>query len=215
MTNYPRDEFDRVPEFNTRVGSHHANGWAQAAASDDKGGKFRWVALAAVVVLLVGAVSYFFFGPNSQGQLLGSTTSPTPNITHSAPSSSPTPSESPTPSSTIDDAEVLFGQLVGIYNGAEIPGIASGAQELLAENDFVNSYTDDWVRTEQESAVYYTAETYRVTAEKLAQVLGIDEVHQTTNIPNRLTVVLGADDPLEFASQGPLETESGTVLETE
>ena len=196
MTNYPRDEFDRVPEFNTRVGSHHANGWAQAAASEGKGGKFRWVAMAAVLVLLVGAVSYFFFGPNGQIQLLGSSPSEAVAVSESAESASPTPTVSPTPSSTIDDAEVLFGQLVGVYNGAGIAGIASQTQEVLLENDFVNSYTDDWVRMEQESAVYFTAETYRTTAEKVAEVLNIDEVYQTSNIPNRITVVLGADDPL-------------------
>ncbi|MCW4466499.1 LytR C-terminal domain-containing protein [Glutamicibacter sp. MNS18] len=196
MTNYPRDEFDRVPEFNTRVGSHHANGWAQAAASEGKGGKFRWVAMAAVLVLLVGAVSYFFFGPNGQIQLLGSSPSEAVAVSESAESASPTPTVSPTPSSTIDDAEVLFGQLVGVYNGAGIAGIASQTQEVLLENDFVNSYTDDWVRMEQVSAVYFTAETYRTTAEKVAEVLNIDEVYQTSNIPNRITVVLGADDPL-------------------
>ena len=50
MTNYPRDEFDRVPEFNTRVGSHHAHGWAQSATSKSTEGKLLWVVLAAVVV---------------------------------------------------------------------------------------------------------------------------------------------------------------------
>ncbi|WP_431711179.1 LytR C-terminal domain-containing protein [Glutamicibacter uratoxydans] len=200
MTNYPRDEFDRVPEFNTRVGSHHANGWAQAAASDGKGGKFRWVAMAAVLVLLVGAVSYFFFGPNGQMQLLGSSPSESPSVSQNADDaqSSPSPSASPTPSSTIDDSEVLFEQLVGVYNGAEIAGIAGFAQQALLEAGFEESYSDDWVRFEEESAVYYTVESYRTTAEKVAEVLNIDEVYQTTNIPNRLTVVLGADDPLEF-----------------
>lgn len=198
MTNYPRDEFDRVPEFNTRVGSHHANGWAQAAASKDKGGKFRWVAIAAVLVLLVGAVSYFFFGPNGQNQLMGST--PTPSSTASAsaePSSqSPSPSESPTASSTIDEDLVLYQVRVGIYNGAGVAGIAGQAQQLLLDEGFTGSFTDNWVRDETESAVYYTTEQYRMTAEKAAEVLRIEAVYQTQNIPNPVTVVLGADDPL-------------------
>lgn len=46
------------------------------------------------------------------------------------------------------------------------------------------------------SAVYYMSEAYRTTAEKAAEVLNIDEVLQTSNIPNRVTVVLGSDDTL-------------------
>lgn len=200
MTNYPRDEFDRVPEFNTRVGSHHANGWAQAATSDKKGGKFRWVAMAAVAVLLVGAVSYFFFGPNAQMRLLGSGPSESPSVSQTTESDDPSasPTASPTPSSTIDDAEVLFELLVGVYNGAEIVGIAGHAQEQLVDGGFENSYTDDWVRPEVDSAVYYTVESYRTTAEKIAEVLNIDEVYQTTNIPNRITVVLGSDNTVDY-----------------
>lgn len=198
MTNYPRDEFDRVPEFNTRVGSHHANGWAQAATAGAKGGKFRWVAIAAIVVLIVGAISYFFFGSHGGNQLLGATPSQSPSASASVdPSASPTPaSASPAPSSTIDDDEVLFGQVIGVYNGAGSAGIAGSGQRALAAENFTNTYTDAWVRSEQASAVYYTTEAYRTTAEKVAEVLNIDSVLQTQNIPNSVTVVIGTDNPV-------------------
>ncbi|MFJ2620911.1 LytR C-terminal domain-containing protein [Glutamicibacter sp. NPDC087344] len=201
MTNYPRDEFDRVPEFNTRVGSHHANGWAQSAASKSSGGKLRWVVIAAVLVVLVGAVAYFF-GPGGVKPLLGSA----PEVTESSiptpsqePSASPSETESaiPSASSTIDDDDVLFGQLVGVYNGASIAGIASAGQEALTDAGFTNVTVSNWTRPAETSTVYYTSEAYRTTAEKAAELMNIDEVLQTTNIPNRVTVVMGADDTLE------------------
>ncbi|PRB68567.1 LytR C-terminal domain-containing protein [Arthrobacter sp. MYb213] len=197
MTNYPRDEFDRVPEFSTRVGSHHAHGWAQSAAAKGKDSKLRWVVLSAIAVLLIGGVG-FFYGPSVADRLSGSestqNTEATGNETSQSPSAEPT--ESATPSSTIDDADVLYGQLIGVYNGANIAGTAGAGEELLTEADFTNIVTDNWTRDAETSTVYYMSEAYRTTAEKAAEVLGIDQVLQTQNIPNRVTVVLGADDTL-------------------
>lgn len=197
MTNYPRDEFDRVPEFSTRVGSHHAHGWAQSAAAKGKDSKLRWVVLSAIAVLLIGGVG-FFYGPSVADRLSGSESTQNTEATTNETSQSPseTPSESATPSSTIDDADVLYGQLIGVYNGANIAGTAGAGEELLAEAEFTNIVTDNWTRDADTSTVYYTSEAYRTTAEKAAEVLGIDEVLQTQNIPNRVTVVLGADDTL-------------------
>lgn len=197
MTNYPRDEFDRVPEFSTRVGSHHAHGWAQSAAAKGKDSKLRWVVLSAIAVLLIGGVG-FFYGPSVADRLSGSESTQNTEATGNETSQSPsaTPSESATPSSTIDDADVLYGQLIGVYNGANIAGTAGAGEELLTEADFTNIVTDNWTRDAETSTVYYMSEAYRTTAEKAAEVLGIDQVLQTQNIPNRVTVVLGADDTL-------------------
>src|SRR5690606_5010571 len=43
MTNYPRDEFDRVPEFSNRSGSHRENGWAAAASVGGARSGLRWL----------------------------------------------------------------------------------------------------------------------------------------------------------------------------
>ncbi|WP_404289282.1 LytR C-terminal domain-containing protein [Glutamicibacter arilaitensis] len=199
MTNYPRDEFDRVPEFSTRVGSHHAHGWAQSAAAKGKDSKLRWVVLSAIAVLLIGGAG-FFFGPGIADRLAGSepTQTSTPAENESSPEQSEEPSESATPSSTIDDADVLYGQLIGVYNGASIAGAAGAGEELLGDADFTNIVTDNWTRDAETSTVYYMSEAYRTTAEKAAEVLNIDEVLQTQNIPNRVSVVLGADDTLNL-----------------
>jgi len=201
MTNYPRDEFDRVPEFNTRVGSHHAHGWAQSAASKSTGGKLLWVVLTAVIVLVIGAAS-FIFGPQLKDSIAGSSSSESSqsqdgDAGESADSSEEaSPSESSSPSSTIDDAEVLFGQQIGVYNGASVAGVAGAGEEAMAEAGFTNIVADNWSKPADVSAVYYVSESYRTTAQKAAEVLNIDEVLQTSNIPNRVTVVLGTDDPL-------------------
>ncbi|GAA1412176.1 hypothetical protein AUR04nite_11210 [Glutamicibacter uratoxydans] len=219
MTNYPRDEFDRVPEFNTRVGSHHAHGWAQSAASKAPGGKLRWVVVAAVAVIIVGALAYFF-GPAGGAPLVsGSTPSSTQSAqqtqesqqtqdaqqtdaageTQSADpteSESPSETESPSPSMSVDDADVLFGQLVGVYNGSTTLGAASQGQAALAEAGFTNIVTGDWTKSSQTTDIYYTTEAYRATAEKIALTLGVDKVYQTSNIPNRVTVVMGSDNVL-------------------
>ena len=201
MTNYPRDEFDRVPEFNTRVGSHHAHGWAQSAASKSTGGKLLWVVLTAVIVLVIGAAS-FIFGPQLKDSIAGSSSSESSqsqdgDAGESADSSEEaSPSESASPSSTIDDAEVLFGQQIGVYNGASVAGVAGAGEEAMTEAGFTNIVADNWSKPADVSAVYYVSESYRTTAQKAAEVLNIDEVLQTSNIPNRVTVVLGTDDPL-------------------
>ena len=197
MTNYPRDEFDRVPEFSTRVGSHHAHGWAQSAASKSTGGKLRWVVLTAVLVLVIGALS-FIFGPQLKETLAtstGSDTSQTQEVT-AEPSVEPTPSESASPTSTIDDEDVLYGQLIGVYNAASVAGLANEGEDAMAEAGFTSVVADNWTRPAEVSTVYYMSESYRTTAEKAAEILNIDEVLQTSNIPNRVTVVLGSDDTL-------------------
>ncbi|ALG28112.1 hypothetical protein AOZ07_03275 [Glutamicibacter halophytocola] len=199
MTNYPRDEFDRVPEFNTRVGSHHAHGWAQSAASKSTGGKLLWVVLTAVIVLAIGVAS-FIFGPQLKDSLAGPSSDESLQSQgggESADSSQEaSPSESASPSSTIDEADVLFGQKIGVYNGANVAGVAGAGEEAMAEAGFTNIVADNWSKPADVSAVYYMSEAYRTTAEKAAEVLNIDEVLQTNNIPDRVSVVLGTDDPL-------------------
>lgn len=197
MTNYPRDEFDRVPEFNTRVGSHHAHGWAQSATSKSTGGKLLWVVLAAVIVLIVGVAS-FIFGPQLKDGVAGSSSSESSQPAQETESAQPSASESASPSSTIDDDEVLFDQRMGVYNGASLAGVAKAGKDAVTEVGFTNVVTDNWTKPAETSTVYYMSEADRTTAQKAAEALNIDEVLQTENIPNRVTVVLGSDDPLEL-----------------
>ena len=75
MTNYPRDEFDRVPEFSNRSGSHRANGWAAAAAVGGVRPGLRWLMVFGVVALLVGVFSFTAL-PKLMGDGNGKTPAP-------------------------------------------------------------------------------------------------------------------------------------------
>lgn len=209
-SNYPRDQFDRVPEYNTRVGAHHAHGWAQSAAIMPTGGKLRWVVIVAVLTLIVGAFAFMVSPQRSGDAVAGGETNSTQSTesaqptesaesaqpTEASESAQPTESETPSPSSTIDEADVLYGQQVGVYNAANIGGIAGAGQSALADAGFSSVVTNNWTRPAATSTVYYASEAYRATAEKVAEALQIDQVLQTANIPNRVTAVMGADDTL-------------------
>ncbi len=106
MTNYPRDEFDRVPEFSNRSGSHRANGWAAAAANGVRPG-LRWLMVFGVVALLVGTFSFTAL-PKLMGNGDGTTPAPVaanstgttaPDSTGPTDEGSPAPSETPGESS--------------------------------------------------------------------------------------------------------------------
>ena len=212
--NYPRDEFDRVPEFNDHVGSHRANGWAQAAAGKGPRGGLRWIVVAAVLALVVGVVA-FFAGPglkDTQAAGAGEETASSSAATQSSQESS-TPaeetsgsaaagdeeSEAPEEESSspaIDDSAVLYNQLVGVYNAAGIQNLAAQGRQVLVDAGFTQVAANQWTRPARESTVYYMAPADLETARKVADLMGIDDVLQTTNIPNRVTAVLGEDDVL-------------------
>jgi len=56
MTEYPRDQFDDVPEYRDRKGSHRAV--AEPSGGSGPSG-LTWISLAAALALVIGAFSYF------------------------------------------------------------------------------------------------------------------------------------------------------------
>ncbi|MCY1157396.1 MAG: LytR family transcriptional regulator [Citricoccus sp.] len=56
MTEYPRDQFDDVPEYRNRKGSHRAV--AEPSGGTGPSG-LTWISLAAALALVIGAFSYF------------------------------------------------------------------------------------------------------------------------------------------------------------
>ncbi|MDO5745472.1 MAG: LytR C-terminal domain-containing protein [Micrococcaceae bacterium] len=73
MTNYPRDEFDRVPEFSNRSGSHRENGWASAASVGGAQSGLRWLMAFGAIALVVGLFSFMVLP-----KLLGTSNDPAP-----------------------------------------------------------------------------------------------------------------------------------------
>lgn len=91
MTNYPRDEFDRVPEFSNRSGSHRENGWASAASVGGAQSGLRWLMVFGALALMVGLFSFMVLP-----KLMGSSNDPAPVAASTSGTQEPTdaPSES-------------------------------------------------------------------------------------------------------------------------
>ncbi|PQZ88136.1 hypothetical protein CQ018_16960 [Arthrobacter sp. MYb227] len=220
MTNYPRDEFDRVPEFSNRSGSHRANGWAAAAATSGVRPSLRWLMVFGVLALLVGVFSFTVLpkltgGGNNPPPVAGASSAPsqspsadtggseptgegsaTPSEdpTESAgPSESddPAASESPDASASTDASGVDYSQAIGVFNGAQRAGIAGTVRTTLLNAGFTNVAADTWTKKVTYSTIYYADPSYKAVAEKAGEELGITSLIQTNNIPGKVAVVLG------------------------
>lgn len=222
MTNYPRDEFDRVPEFSNRSGSHRENGWAAAASVGGTRSGLRWLMVFGAIALAVGLFSFMVLP-----QLTGSPADPatvaasssgtqeatgpsgsespsasdTPSETGQAPGESPStdPADPTESSSSAESSESPLGEDVdmsmalGVYNGAQVGGLAGKARTALLDAGFVEVAASNWTKKVTYSTVYYRSETHRATAEAAAAELGITSVMQSANIPGNIAIVLGSN----------------------
>ncbi|MFF5794410.1 LytR C-terminal domain-containing protein [Paeniglutamicibacter sp. NPDC012692] len=215
MTNYPRDEFDRVPEFSNRSGSHRANGWAAAASVGGARPGLRWLVVFGAVALLVGVFSFTALpkllndgGGKPPANVAASSSESSADKSASKGSAkesesskasdksskSAEPSESdavPSGSeSGLGDAADL-SMKVGVYNGAKKVGLAGTVRTTLLNAGFTNVSAANWSKQVTYSTVYYRDEASRATAEQAAKELGITSIVKTSNIPGSIAVVLG------------------------
>ena len=221
MTNYPRDEFDRVPEFSNRSGSHRANGWAAAAATSGVRPSLRWLMVFGVLALLVGVFSFTVLpklmgNGNNPSPVAGATSTPTETPSDESKSSEPAeetsatsttdstqsadPSETEDPlasestgaTASTDGSDVDFTQAIGVYNGAQRAGLAGTVRTTLLNAGFTNVSAETWTKKVTYSTIYYADPSYKAVAEKAGEELGITSLIQTTNIPGKVAVVLGS-----------------------
>ena len=220
MTNYPRDEFDRVPEFSNRSGSHRENGWAAAASVGGARSGLRWLMVFGALALVVGLFSFMVLP-----KLMGTSNDPAPVAASSSdstsapvspdasksPSATGEPSETPSESGSPDPGEsteasestdasasglpedVDTTMVMGVYNGAKVGGLAGQARTELLNAGFSNVSASNWTKKVTYSTVYYRSETQRATAEAAAGELGITSIMQSTNIPGNIAIVLGSN----------------------
>lgn len=211
MTNYPRDEFDRVPEFSNRSGSHRADGWAASASAGGARPGLRWLMVFGAVALLLGVFSFTALPKllndgggkppanvaASSSESSGSKASATESESSKAsdePSSSAEPSETdavPSESESGLSGAADLSMKVGVYNGAKKVGLAGTVRTTLLNAGFTNVSAANWSKQVTYSTVYYRDEASRATAEQAAKELGISSVVKTTNIPGSIAVVLG------------------------
>lgn len=208
MTNYARDEFDKVPETSSRQGVHRT----AAAPSRAR----LWPILAVgVVALAIGVVSFLilpklgFTGTGAQASAsqeaapladTGATPSATPS-TQTTPSAAPSPSEEPTPSAEAEPepmasspAPVLLDktQPVAVYNAAGTAGLASRVGGTVQADGWALGQVGNWAGAPQQgSTIFYAGPDQLANARALAQLLGVPTLVSSTEFQGPLVVVLG------------------------
>jgi len=201
MSQYPRDEFDKVPETSTRQGVHRER--LIPARSSGVG----LIITVGVLALLVGLAAYFVLprlGIGAEGNAtpaasdtpaaepsespsVSPSDSPSPSPSSSAPSASP----SATPSSTPSELAADRSQPVVVLNASGISGLGAGISTRIGADGWVTAQVGNWAGTPlQTSIIFYNGEAQRANAEELSALLGIPTLSESPEFSN-VTVVAG------------------------
>ena len=209
MTNFARDEFDRVPEVSSRQGVHRA----VSAPSRPK----LWPILSAGIgALAVGLVAFLLlpqlgFQPavpapaaaaagTSESASRAATPSPRATSSGSA-SASPSTSASelaspsavqPATSETVAPAAVDKSQPVAIFNGTLTSGLAGRVGATVQSDGWTLGEVANWQGSpQQQSVIFYGDASQRANAEALSALLNIPTLVESADFPTSVTVVLG------------------------
>ncbi|MBO0898232.1 MULTISPECIES: LytR C-terminal domain-containing protein [Arthrobacter] len=205
MSNYPRDEFDKVPETSSRQGVHRE----RLIPSRSSG--LGLIITVGVLALVLGVAAYFVLprlgigtddgdrapaadssasveSPEPQASEPGQSTEPTPSAT-AAPSAEPAPTPSPTPSPTPAAAD--RSQPVVVLNGSGIGGLGASVSARLGADGWTTAQVANWGGQQlQGSIIFYGTEDQLPNAQELSQLLGIPTVVQSPDF-TLVTVVPG------------------------
>ena len=216
MTNYARDEFDRVPEASARQGVHRAVS-AQARAR-------LWPILTVGIgSLAVGVVAFLLLpqlGFQAAASPLSAMTAEAPPSSQPSPSASPTatpsagatspgatasgtPSASASESAPAEDsagADVLGSsavdksQPVSVYNATLTPGLAGRVGATVQKDGWVLGQVSNWQGSpQQESVIFYSDAAHKANAEALGALLNITKLVETADLQAPVAVVLGPE----------------------
>ncbi|MHA7142586.1 LytR C-terminal domain-containing protein [Arthrobacter sp. CAL618] len=214
MSQYPRDEFDKIPESASRQGVHRER------LVPPRSSGLALKILVGVLALAVGLAAYFILPRLGIGQTESSasqtttapvaeTTSnaspapadddasepePTPsNPATQAPTGAPTdePTEAePTPSE--EPAAIDRAQAVNVYNSTGIGGLASSAAGRVTAGGWTVGQIADWGGAPpQTSVIFYNNASQLAAAQEVAGILGIPTLVETTEVSSSITVVVG------------------------
>jgi len=198
MTNFARDEFDRVPEVSSRQGVHRA----VSAPSRPK----LWPILSVGIgALAVGLVAFFLlpqlgFQPaiappaaaaagtsTALALALGSASAPA-----SASESAPPSALEPATSETVAPAAVDKSQPVAIFNGTLTSGLAGRVGATVQSDGWVLGEVSNWQGApQQQSVIFYSDAAHRANAEALSALLNIPTLVESADFQTPVAVVLG------------------------
>ncbi|MER2134760.1 MAG: LytR C-terminal domain-containing protein [Arthrobacter sp.] len=196
MSQYPRDEFDKVPETSTRQGVHRER--LIPARSSGVG----LIITVGVLALLVGLAAYFVLprlgiGDDSTASPAASESStPTPEAEAEqspSPSASPTPTPvaTPTPEPAPEAVEADRTQPVVVLNASGVSGLGAGISARIGADGWTTAQVANWGGAPlQTSVIFYNGEAQRAIAEELSALLGIPTITQSPEFA-QVTVVAG------------------------
>lgn len=181
MANFPKDQFDTLPDDLLRVGAHRGpkskgRGWIT----------FAWAALATGVLVATGLFAVSLadgsFSLSSPGT---ATSTPTQTVTV-IPTAEPV-----TDPATIADRAIT----VTVLNGTATAGLqATAAEQLTAAGWTVGSQATSSVDDFATTTIYYSDAVNEDVARGVALALGFGEVQLSdAYVGAPVTVVLGAD----------------------
>lgn len=204
MSQYPHDEFDDVPPYQSgEAGKHRAPGASGGGAG--RSGGLKWIVLMAGVVLVVGLFSWLFFGDDEDADT-------------TADGEDAVTEEQDEPAEGDEDAEGEEGAEgdggaeggegengegtadidmetpVQIYNYNGPEGTAANAQSQIEELGFNVTALNNWDTTwgEQSTPVIYYPEGEEDFAQQLASEMGIETVQQSDSF-SAVAVVVGEE----------------------
>lgn len=206
MTNFARDEFDRVPEVPSRQGVHRA----VSAPSRPK----LWPILSVGIgALAVGLVAFFLMpqlgfqpaiAPPAAAAAGTSTAAASPTAT---PPASATPSASapasasesaspsalePATSESVAPAALDKSQPVAIFNGTLTSGLAGRVGATVQADGWVLGEVANWQGApQQQSVIFYSDAAHRANAEALSALLNIPTLVESADFETPVAVVLG------------------------
>lgn len=220
MTNYARDEFDRVPEATSRQGVH------RAAARPDR--PRLWPILSVGTGALAVGVAAFVLLPHAGFEAAGQSSSeaaaavagsgttatgsaspkpssavPTAGASKSAPSSahaSADPSEAgPSSPAATESAsvDVLASAVdktlpVSIFNGTLTSGLAGRVGATVEADGWTLGQVANWQGAPQQtSVIFYSGAERKASAEALGELLNITTFVETPGFESSVAVVLG------------------------
>jgi hypothetical protein len=209
MTNFARDEFDRVPEASSRQGVHRA----VSAPSRPR----LWPILSVGIgALAVGLVAFLllpqlgFQAAASPSANAAGAPSSTPSATSSAKPStavkasgasnaaSPSATPSSSPSATAPAAAQALGSTVdktlpvSVYNGTLTSGLAGRVGATVQADGWALGQVANWQGApQQQSVIFYSVAAHKASAEAIGALLNITTFVESAEFQTPVAVVLG------------------------
>jgi len=196
VPDFPPDEFDQAADERGPIGVHRKRKrvlWAIAAPL---------IIFVAAGALAYGVVVYLWRAQGNEGvppfeedarPTITSTVVATSDVPPS-PTLTPSPSPSVTPSPTPTVEPVQFDASVSVLNGAGISGLAGRNQSKLESAGFTKAVAGNITGSKPSTnTVRYSDIKFKSTAEKVADVLGIETIERGVVSNGDITVLLVTD----------------------